>query len=141
VNVGTKGSVRIASFVLVGSVGFVVDATLLSALVHGLGWGVYAARTLSFTTAVTVTWFCNRRWVFQPTRDMRREYGAYVSTQLVGAGVNLGSYVLLVQLVPELAIMPVVPLAAGAMLALLFNYSAASRWVFANRPLDGETAK
>ena len=60
-----------------------------------------------------------------------REYGAYFGVQAVGAAINLGTYALVIALVPSLARLPVLPLAAGAALALLFNYSAASRWVFA----------
>jgi putative flippase GtrA len=116
----------------VGLVGFVVDAAILSTLVHGWGWPHYSARALSFASAVTVTWHVNRRWVFAPTRDRTREYGAYFGVQAVGAAINLGTYILVIAVVPSLAHLPVLPLAAGAVLALVFNYSAASRWVFAS---------
>jgi putative flippase GtrA len=121
---------RFSSFAVVGVVGFAIDATILSALVHGWGWPHYCARALSFAAAVTVTWYCNRRWVFSRTEDRAREYGAYFAVQLVGAVVNLGTYALLIEVFPALGQIPVVPLAGGAALALLFNYSAASRWVF-----------
>jgi putative flippase GtrA len=114
-----------------------VDATLLTTLVHGLDWSHYTARAVSFVAAVTVTWLCNRRFVFQRSRDARKEFGAYFVTQVIGAVINLGTYALLIELVPGLARVPVVPLAGGGILALLFNYSAASRWVFANPRLDG----
>jgi putative flippase GtrA len=52
----------------------------------------------------------------------------------VGAIINLGAYALIIVLFPGLARAPVIPLAIGAGLALLFNYWAASRWVFAARP-------
>jgi putative flippase GtrA len=121
---------RFASFATVGFLGFIVDATLLSTLVHAFGWNHYAARAVSFIAAVTITWYLNRTWVFLPSSDGTREYGAYFSVQSVGAAINLGTYALAVAALPLLARVPVVPLAAGAALALLFNYSAASRWVF-----------
>ncbi|HVJ28948.1 MAG TPA: GtrA family protein [Gammaproteobacteria bacterium] len=121
---------RFPSFVVVGSLGFIIDATVLSLLVHVWDWHPYAARALSFPPAVTVTWFCNRRWVFSRTPDPAREYGAYFSVQAVGAGINFGVYALLLALVPTLERVPLVPLVAGSALALVFNYSAARRWVF-----------
>lgn len=122
---------RFGPFALVGAFGFLVDATILSALVHGLDWPHYTARALSFAAAVTVTWYCNRSFVFHATADLSREYGAYFSTQLIGAIINLGTYALAIVAFPTLAAVPVVPLAIGAAVALLFNFVAASRVVFA----------
>ena len=121
---------RFTSFATVGFVGFVIDAAILSTLVHAQDWHHYTARGLSFAAAVTVTWYLNRNWVFSRTSDRTREYGAYFSVQVVGAAINLGTYALIIAVIPTLARLPVLPLAAGAALALLFNYSAASRWVF-----------
>lgn len=121
---------RFSSFAAVGAAGFVVDATILSTLVHASGWSHFAARAVSFAAAVTVTWYCNRRWVFVRADDVTREYGAYFGVQFVGAAINLGTYALLIAVLPTLARLPVIPLAGGAALALLFNYSVASRWVF-----------
>jgi len=122
---------RFASFAGVGAIGFIVDAGILSALVQGWGWSHYTARALSFAAAVTVTWALNRRFVFSRTRDAGREYRAYFGVQAVGAAINLGTYVAVIAIVPALARWPVLPLAAGSALALVFNYSAAARWVFA----------
>jgi len=125
---------RFASFILVGSLGFVVDAAVLSLLVHVWGWGPYSARALSFVPAVTATWYCNRRWVFSGTKDPAREYGAYFGAQVVGAAVNLGTYVLVLAAFPVVARFPLLPLAVGSAVALVFNYTAASRFVFATAP-------
>ena len=122
---------QFASFAAVGLAGFTVDAAILSALVHAQGWHHYSARAVSFAVAVTVTWYLNRNWVFSRTSDRAREYGAYFGVQVVGAAINLGTYALVIALIPPLARLPVLPLAAGAALTLLFNYSAASRFVFA----------
>lgn len=122
---------RFGSFALVGALGFLVDAVILSALVHGLHWPHYTARALSFGAAVTVTWYCNRSFVFDATADTSREYGSYFSAQLIGAIINLGTYALAIVAFPTLAATPVVPLAIGAAVALLFNFVAASRVVFA----------
>jgi putative flippase GtrA len=127
---------RIASFSGVGVIGFGIDASILSALVHVFGWPHYAARAISFAAAVTVTWYLNRLWVFAATGDVAKEYRAYFTVQVAGATINLGTYALVIAAVPRLAQLPVLPLAVGASLALLFNYSMASRWVFAATPSD-----
>lgn len=132
-NARPPGPRRFSSFVAVGGLGFIVDAAILSALVHIYAWPHFSARALSFAAAVTVTWYCNRRWVFTRTNDRAREYGAYFSVQAVGAVINLGTYALVIALFPPLARAPLIPLAVGAVLALVFNYSGASRWVFAAR--------
>ena len=125
---------RFAPFVGVGAVGFVVDASILTALTSGFDWSNYSARAVSFAVAITVTWLLNRNWVFIRTRNVRREYGAWVLTQIVGASINLGGFALLLALFSELARFPVVALMGGGILALVFNYFAARRWVFVDTP-------
>lgn len=119
-------------FVLVGAIGFLVDAGILTALVNGLGVGHYAARAVSFTAAVTATWYMNRRWVFEKlaTRKRGREYTSYLIVQAIGAVINLSIFITVIELVPGLANAPVIPLAIGAAVALLFNFGASSRFVF-----------
>ncbi len=125
-----RGTRRLYGFACVGGLGFVVDATILTLLVTGVGWGVHWSRAVSFTAAVTCTWYANRRWVFTRTRRPRDEYARWFTVQVVGAALNLGVYSLLIELLPVLAATPVLPLAAGAALAFLFNYLAATRFVF-----------
>ena len=125
---------RFASFTTVGIVGFIVDAGILSALVHVWEWPHYAARALSFAAAVTVTWSLNRRWVFARTNDATREYGAYLGVQAIGAFLNLGTYVVTILFFPSLARVPVLPLTVGAAVGFFFNYSALARWVYAAAP-------
>ncbi len=121
---------RFFRFALVGGLGFIVDATVLTLLVNGMGYGHYVSRAVSFTLAVTVTWLVNRRWVFQAGTPTRREYSGYFVVQLIGAAINLGVYVLIIELVPPLAAIPVLPLAAGAAVALLSNFLLARRFVY-----------
>lgn len=130
---------RLVRFAFVGGVGFLVDATILTLLVNGMGYGHYASRVVSFTLAVTVTWLLNRRWVFQAGSPTRREYSGYFVVQLSGAVINLGVYVLLIELVPQLAAIPVLPLAAGAAVALLSNFLLAQRFVY-RRAISADSA-
>lgn len=121
---------RFFRYALVGGSGFVIDASVLTFLVNGLGYGHYVSRAASFTLAVTFTWWINRRWVFQAGAPTRREYSGYFFVQLVGAVINLGIYVLTIELIPALAAIPVLPLAVGASVALLVNFLLVRRFVF-----------
>ncbi len=122
----------LSRFALVGALGFVVDASVLTLLVNGLDQGHFVSRAVSFSLAVTATWLANRRWTFEPTEHRGKEYAGYITTQLIGAVINLGIYVLLIQLFPHLAKVPVVPLAGGALVALIFNFATARWLVYSN---------
>ena len=125
---------RLPGFVLVGAIGFLIDAGILTALMIGADFGHYGARAISFTVAVTATWYINRRWVFE--RDAiemtGREYTSYLLVQVIGAVINLSVFVAVIEFIPGLAEIPVVPLALGAAVALVFNFSASSRLVFSD---------
>jgi len=125
---------RLPGFVLVGAIGFLIDAGILTALMQGLDFGHYGARAISFTIAVTATWYMNRRWVFERNaiHMSGREYTSYLSVQVIGALINLSVFAAVIEFVPGLAKIPVIPLAVGAAVALIFNFSASSRFVFAD---------
>ena len=123
---------KLPGFVVVGAIGFLIDAGILTLLMTGFGLDHYSARAISFTVAVTFTWYMNRRWVFEKsTASMSgREYSSYLVVQVIGAVINLSVFVAVIEIVPTLTNLPVVPLAVGAVAALLFNFSASSRFVF-----------
>ena len=121
---------RFLRFVLVGGAGFVVDASVLTLLVNGLGYGHYVSRAASFLLAVTFTWWINRHWVFKAGAPSGREYSGYFGVQLIGAFINLADYVLAIELYPELATLPIIPLAIGAAVALPSNFFLARRFVY-----------
>ena len=80
---------RFASYTTVGIIGFIVDAGILSALVHVWQWPHYTARAVSFSAAVTVTWALNRRWVFARTQDVG-EAKESVPVQFSGEPLEIG---------------------------------------------------
>ena len=125
---------RLVGFGAVGTVGFVVDAAVLTAVSSGLGVNVYVARCVSFSTAVLVTWLLNRAYVFagssRPRNRKLGEYGRYFGIQVLGAMINLVVFVALLAEYPGLEAIPIVPLAAGSLLALFFNFAGAQWWVF-----------
>ncbi len=125
---------QLRRFLGVGAIGFVVDASVLTALVVGWGQDPYRARGLSFALAVTVTWYLNRRWAFASRANRRKtaEYGRYIAIQLTGAIINLSVYTACLGVDPALRAYPAVPLAIGAGVAMIFNFLGAKYFVFAN---------
>lgn len=125
---------RLPGFVLVGAIGFLIDAGILTALMTGADFGHYGARAISFSVAVTTTWYINRRWVFErgAIEMTGHEYTSYLLVQVIGAVINLSVFVAVIELIPGLADIPVIPLALGAAVALVFNFSASSRLVFSD---------
>ena len=118
-----------------GVLGFFADAGVLTVLVSVLHWGLYSGRAVSFAFAVTVTWYLNRRWTFarHASVSRQREYLNYVTVQTAGAAVNLGVYSGVIELVPQFRAFPVIPLAIGSVVAMVFNFLASRRFVFSER--------
>jgi putative flippase GtrA len=121
------------AFVVVGGIGFLVDATVLAILFHGLGTDVYSARAVSFSASVTSTWWLNRHWTFRPspTWSKSNEYVRYLSVNGVGFLVNFSLYALCIQVNSMMASHPVLAAAVGSVGGLLFNYFGSRRFVFA----------
>ena len=123
------------AFVVVGGIGFVIDASILAILVHGYSWGDYTARIVSFAVAVTVTWYLNRRFVFaaRKTINRRSEYSRYLGVQLTGMAINFLAYSLCIASSQTMDRWPVLALAVGSAVALFFNYAGARMFVFLGR--------
>jgi putative flippase GtrA len=126
------------AFVLVGGVGFVVDAAILAILVHGYHWGDYTARVVSFAVAVSVTWLLNRSYVFATARthNRRSEYTRYLAVQGTGMAINFLVYSICITSSPLMDTWPVLALAVGSVVALGFNYAGARIFVFTGNSKD-----
>lgn len=127
---------RVWPFIVVGGIGFVIDAAVLSWLVHAMEWRPLRARIVSFFAAVTATWAINRRYTFADRRSYRapQEYSRYIATQTLGAVLNYAVFAAAILMLPVIAHYPVLPLALGSGVAMFFNYFAMQRWVFATPP-------
>lgn len=123
---------KFGRFAIVGAIGFVVDAVFLSALVSFFHWDLYSSRAISFGAAVTTTWLLNRRYTFKKLniRNFGKEYIFYIFIQISGSMINLAVYVYLVAKFNQLGGMPIIPLALGSVIAMLFNYSLSKKFVF-----------
>ncbi len=120
------------AFVVVGSIGFLVDAGGLAILFHLLDWGHYTSRAVSFGLAVTVTWILNRTWTFAHRATSRpgREYVAYVSVASLGAAINFAIYAACIAASTVMALHPVLALGCGSLGAMVFNFFASRRFAF-----------
>lgn len=125
-------------FVLVGGLGFCVDGGLLTFLMK-CGWDVIPARCGSFLFAVSATWFLNHAWTFDQTKPLsiRREYAYYFLAQLLGAVINLSIFFVLIGIYPAFRDIPLIPLAFGAAVSLLFNFIVSKKLVFKTRKTNG----
>jgi putative flippase GtrA len=127
---------QFTSFAGVGTLGFIVDVGLFSLLQGIGGWSIHWARAMSATCSITATWALNRQLTFSDRRSASRagEYLRYLAAQLVGLAVNLGTFSLCLLTVPQLRRYPIVALAIGAAVALLFNFITARTVAFPARP-------
>jgi putative flippase GtrA len=125
-------------FGIIGFIGFLIDAAFLTFLVRAAEWGLYESRALSFSVAVTATWYLNRLYTFRhrSSDDLAREYGRYFAVQTLGSLINLAVYVAVIAALPVLASTPVLPLAVGSALAMGFNFAASKGFAFVGRPVS-----
>jgi putative flippase GtrA len=123
-------------FAVAGTVGFVVDASLLYAASDVLGW--YGARLFSFLGAATATWLINRNFAFRTASEAARsqagasllkEYAKYLWSMLGGAALNYGTYIAVLNFFP-VAHAPLWGVAAGSVMGLFANFLAARYFVF-----------
>jgi putative flippase GtrA len=117
-------------FLLVGSVGFVVDASALLLLVHAAHASPIWARIPSFIIAVTVTWWLHRNFTFAAARHTApsiREWLFFIVANALGNGLNLCLYWLLVW---KFAWAPLAALALASVVAAAINYHVSAQWVF-----------
>lgn len=124
---------RFLRFALVGGLGFVVDAGILSLLIEIFAANPYAARIVSILAAITVTWWCNRHFTFRSTQPAQHgEWLRYAALMLVGASVNYGVYALGVAYLPIAAITwrALAALCIATLTAMLVNYNSMRLFVF-----------
>jgi putative flippase GtrA len=123
--------IELSRFAAVGAVGFAIDGGILTLLMQR-AFAPFEARLVSFSIAVTATWALNRIWTFSRNRRAQKghEYLAYVITQVIGAALNLAVFFAILDTYPALRDYPLVPLAAGAIVGLVFNFTVAKMWVY-----------
>lgn len=120
---------RFSRFCVIGGVGFLIDAAVLTALIFSVNLDPLLARLISIIVAVTACWALHRLWTFQ-SRDKRRlrEWSRFVLVNSVGASVNYLVYAAILVITPVDS--PLFALAIGSIAALAFNYLGARFFAF-----------
>ena len=126
-----KASRQFLSFLVAGSVGFVVDAGLTLLLVREFQWPAMLARVPAFLVSSAATYELNRRWTFE-ARDgsWLRRWTTYVGVTSVGALLNYLCYSLVVVALGSASATILAGVAAGSIVGLVFNFTASKRVVF-----------
>ena len=121
---------RFSRFCVIGGVGFLIEAAVLTALILSINFDPLLARPISMLVAVTACWALHRHWTFQ-SRDRRRlrEWSRFVLVNSVGASVNYLVYTTILVMTPVDS--PLFALAIGSIAALAFNYLGARFFAFA----------
>ena len=121
-----------ARFAVIGAIGFVVDGGILTALNSAFGLDLFRARLVSFSVAVTVTWYLNRHQTFSDRKDTRagQEWARYAVVNGIGALLNMAIFFWLVHQYTWAANWPIAPLAVAAGVALVFNFFASRQIAF-----------
>ena len=119
-------------FIVIGLVGFVVDAGVLLLLHERSGFGLVGARFISFPVAVSVTWYLNRRWTFHDRQSnaAAAEWGRYAVVNSAGAVINMGIFLVLVSQSAAMAARPLIALGLAAGVSLVFNFIASRQIAF-----------
>ena len=120
---------RILRFVVVGGIGFVADAGMLTLLLAATPLGPFAARLVSLAFGLTVTWLLNRTLTFGPSsRGMLKEGARYGGVGITTSIVNYLVYGGLLLAMPWMA--PLLALVIASLVAMTFSYLGYSRLVF-----------
>lgn len=119
-------------FAIAGTIGFLVDAAVVTALVQFGGMNPYLGRLLSFVCAVAATFAFNRRFTFPDgaRSTLARQAAQYLLAMSAGFAVNYGSYAWLVYSVELVRNWPVIGVAVGSVLGMFVNFASSKWWVF-----------
>jgi putative flippase GtrA len=117
-------------FIVVGSIGFMLDAGTTEGLVAG-GLHPLVARVAAVAIAVPATFLLNRRFTF-PSRakgqDRLMEFGRYIVANGAALGVNYGVFALILAIAP--ATRPALAVAVGSLVAMIVSLVGYGRFVF-----------
>jgi putative flippase GtrA len=115
---------QVTRFGVIGGVGFIVDAGIMTILNSVFSVELFHSRIISFCIAVSVTWYLNRTHTFSNRKSQcaAREWMRYVIVNGVGAALNLAIFFYLIHHVNTMSTIPVIPLAIASLLAMTFNF-------------------
>jgi putative flippase GtrA len=123
---------KLFRFLIVGGVGFVVDAGILLLLLRFTPIGPFGARAVAIPSALLATWFLNRNFTFgHSERSLAVEGFRYGSVGFTSALLNYALYSSLLVSAPTLR--PIIALILASAAATAFSFFGYSRFVFRRR--------
>ncbi|UTP40967.1 GtrA family protein [Phenylobacterium sp. LH3H17] len=127
-------------FAVIGTFGLFVDMAALAVAVNLLDLNLYWGRVVSYLTAATFTWACNRTFTFvrAGSGGVFRQWLTFLAVNTMGGAINFTTYVMVVRrlgpmlpLEPTLAwVIPYLGVALGSISGLCVNFLASKRLVF-----------
>jgi len=120
---------QLIKFMIVGGIGFGVNMFVYYVTYHLLLLHYIASAVWAFSIAVTHNFLLNKFWTFRcaDKKDIFVEYYKYVSTNVLGLGVNLLILMLLVSFLKTPAL---ISQAIAICCAVVVNYAGSKLWVF-----------
>ena len=117
-------------FAAVGSLGLCWDTGTVYAL-RGIV-GLYVAGFISYFVASTANWALNRIWTFRAHQHSAAhiQWTRFFIANLFGFSINRGLYFILISFFILCRDQPIVPIFAGSITGLCFNYLLSKRFVF-----------
>jgi putative flippase GtrA len=122
------------SFLIVGVIGFAVDAALFWVLVRVAEWQPVTARIAAFLPATVATWILNRWMTFFTAHlgvlSLVTEYCRYLGVQAIGIGINFAVFYFALWGTKESCLSALIPFALGSLAAMVFNFVGAKYFAF-----------
>lgn len=125
---------KLFKFAVIGSLGFIVDFTLFSALAYLAHWDLMLARCCAFIGAASVTWLGNRLYTFKarPQQQKLTQWRNFFSAACLSAIPNLLTFKLVIHLWGQLPFAAYFALVVGVVAGMISNYWLSDKWVFAS---------
>ncbi len=126
----------LSRFVVVGSIGFLIDGGVMQLITWATGVSPLIARAFSFPLALSATWGLNRTWTFETGRERAplSQYRRYVVVQIAGFIVNYAIFAALVTAGGLWRDWPLLALMVGALISMIFTYILSRLHVFSPEP-------
>ena len=119
-------SSRFIRFSGVGTVGFIVDSSVLYLMVYIAGFNLFAGRIISYLFAASTTWFLNRHFTFTDFKcsQRTRQWFKFVLVNTAGGIINYAVYAGAIVISTTVTNHPIIGVAIGSLAGLIVNYTA-----------------
>jgi putative flippase GtrA len=117
-------------FAVVGVMGLCWDTATVYTLRNVVG--LYVAGTVAFVVAATANWVVNRIWTFRGHNYVAPhvQWAKFLVANAVGFVFNRGTFFVLISINETCHNQPILPIMAGSIAGLFFNYFLSKRFVF-----------